>query len=245
MDPFLGFALSGDCRWCHDYEFDLWIVTVILSVFDLVLLDVCVYLRLLCLFFSMITLVFLQVLEPFCPLSEQENVEPEEVEVNQPTCSTNVFITSKTDINSTSLSSDSNHKDQSCNASLRKTDCVSSSLTNVALPAFLDAESAPPPLSYCTSASQPCLVSVPPLSNGPSDPHSKALLVADDSCIPPPSQSEPLNCHPCVDMTITPLSEIISECYCSPIKIVTSDGCLQKNDLCSLPVPNSASDSLV
>lgn len=193
---------------------------------------------------SMMPLVFLQVLEPFCPLSEQENVEAEEVEVSQPTSNTNMFITSKTEMTSTSLSSDSIHNDGLCNWSLAETDGVSASLT-VAFPAVVDAASLPP-LSHCTSASQPCAISVSPLSTGPPDPRSKTLSVVDDSFIPPPPQSDPLDSHPCVDVTITPHSEIMSnEPYCSPTKLITLPGTLQRNGASSLPVPNTMSDSLV
>lgn len=229
-------------------------------MFDLVLLDVWIFsmfvcvcvvcLRLLYLVCSMKSLVFLQVLEALCLLSEQENLEPEEVEVNQPTCSTNMFITSKTKINSTSLSSDSIHKDESCTASLTETEGVSAPLTDVAFPSFLDAESGPPPLSHCTSASQLCLVSFPPLSNCPSDPHLRTLSVADDSCIPPQIQSDLPNSHPCVDLIVTSSEMISNDSYYtqtegSPIKIVTSHSSLQKDEVFSLPVSNSVSDSLV
>lgn len=195
----------------------------------------------------MISLVFLQVLEPLCLLSEQENLEPEEVEVIQPTCSTNMFITSKTEINSASLSSDSIHKDSSCTASLTETEGVSAPLTDVAFPPFVDAESGPPPLSHCTSASQLCLVSVPSLSDCPSDPHLRTLSVADDLCIPPQTPSDLPNSHPCVDLIVTSLSEIISndfyytETEGSPTKMITSHSSLQKDEVCSLPVSNSVS----
>ncbi len=198
----------------------------------------------------MIPLVFLQVLEPFCPLSEQENLEPEDLEVNQPTC-----ITSQTELNSSPLPSDSsspNHKDRSCAASLTETEAEATPvpLTVVASPFLSDVESVPPPpLSDCTSASQPSSVSVPPLSNSLSNPHT-TLSVKDDSCIPPQTQSDPPNSHHCLDVIAPSLSEILSdESNCTPIedslvKIVTTHSSLQKDENYSLQVPNSPSDSL-
>lgn len=47
----------------------------------------------------MIYLVFLQVLEPFCLLSEQENLEAEELGISQPTSSTTDLIVSQTKLN--------------------------------------------------------------------------------------------------------------------------------------------------
>lgn len=169
----------------------------------------CVCLHLLCLVCSMIPLVFLQVLEPFCLLSEQENLEPEEVEVIQPTSSITKFITSKTKRKSTSLSSDSTYKDQSHAPSFMGVDIVP--VTVAGSPSILDTESVPPfPLSECCPGSQPCSVSVPPVSYSPSDPHSRALSVADDSFIPPQSQSDPPNSQPCVHLIVSSFSEILS-----------------------------------
>lgn len=81
----------------------------------------------LCVVCSMITLVFLQVLEPFCTLSEQENLGPEEVEVVQPTSSGIGLLNSQTALNSISFPSDSSsatHTDLSCSAVLTDTDNV-------------------------------------------------------------------------------------------------------------------------
>lgn len=191
-----------------------------------ILYEVCVCaracVRVLCLVCSMITLVFLQVLEPFCPLSEQENSEPEELEVNRPTSSATVFIVSQTELNSRTLPSDSSsptHEDLSCNTFLTETDIVSVPLTVVASPSFSDAESVlpPPPLPNCTSASQPCSVSVSPLSNSPSDTHSGALSADDDSCVPTQTQSDPPSSHPFIDGIVAPLSNILSdESNCTP-----------------------------
>lgn len=197
---------------------------------------------------SMIPLVFLQVLEPFCP---QENWLPEvELEVFQPTCSTPVLKTSQTELNSCPLPSESSspsHKDLSCTASLTETEADTVPLTVVASSSLSDAESVlpPPPLSDCTSASEPSLVSVPPLSN------SHSLSVEDDSFIPAQTRSDPPNSHPCVDViAAAPVSEILSdESHCAlidpPVKIVISRNSLQKDEICSLQVPNSPCDTLV
>ena len=180
----LGIALSCGCRVNSSC-----VLCVCVCVCVFVCLFVC--LRLLCLVCSMIPLVFLQVLEPFCPLSEQENLEPEELEVIQPTCSNTMFIIAQTELNSRPLPSDSStHKDLSYTASLTEIE------TAIASPSLLDAESVvvvPPSLSGCTSAPQLCLVSAPPLSNSPSDSHLGALSAENDSCIPPQTKSDPPN----------------------------------------------------
>ena len=211
----------------------------------------CVCLCLLCLVCSVIPLVFLQVLEPFCPLSEQENSEPEELDVNQPPCSTTLFIPSQTELNSSLLPSESsspNHKDQSCTTSLRETEATSVSQIAAALPPFLNADSTvpppPPPLSDSTSASQPCSVSVPPLSSSPCDSYLEALSTGDDSSIPPQTQSNPTESHPCVDVPVPSSPEILFESNSAPLEI-TSHSSLQKEELCSLQVPNYSSDTVV
>lgn len=92
----------------------------------------------LCIVRSMITLVFLQVLEPFCTLSEQENLGPEEVEVVRPTSSCIELLNSQTALNSISLPSDSSsatHTDLSCSAVLTDTKNV----PTVTFPSFSDA----------------------------------------------------------------------------------------------------------
>lgn len=161
----------------------------------------------------MMPLVFLQVLEPFCPLSEQENPEPEELEVTQPTCCATEFINSQTELISNPLLSDTSsltHKDLSCAASLTESEPLAVPLTVNA--SFSDAESVPPPpLSDCTSASEQCLMSVPPLANNPLDPHSEALSVEDDSCIPSQTQTDPHSSPFCIDVIPAPLSEILSD----------------------------------
>lgn len=175
----------------------------------------------LCLVCSMMPLVFLQVLEPFCPLSEQEYSEPEELEVNQPPSSNTVFIISETELNSSPLPSDSSpptHKDLSCTTSLTVSEAPSVPLTVVASPSHSASES-PPPLSDCTPLSQPCMVSALRLSNGQSDPHPRALSVENDSCIPPQTQSGPPNSNICVDVIAVPLPEMISdESHCTQIE---------------------------
>lgn len=105
----------------------------------------------LCVVCSMITLVFLQVLEPFCTLSEQENLGPEEVEVVQPTSSGIGLLNSQTALNSISLPSDSSsaaHADLSCSAVLTDTDNVPA----IPFSSFSDAKSGLlPPLPKCAS----------------------------------------------------------------------------------------------
>lgn len=134
----------------------------------------------------MIYLVFLQVLEPFCLLSEQENLEAEELGISQPTSSTTDLIVSQTKLNASpppSNSSSANHKDLSCTGSLSTPLAVTSSSS------VPDAESVlPPPLSDFNSVSQPCMVSVP--SNTQS-----VLPAEDDSCVLPQPQSEPRVSH--------------------------------------------------
>lgn len=140
----------------------------------------------------MIYLVFLQVLEPFCPLSEQEYLEAEELGISQPTSSTTELILSQTELNANpppSNSSSANHKDLSCTGSLAETETVSTPLavTSSSVP---DAESfLPPPLSDSTSVFQPCMVSVP------SNTQSGVLPAEDDSCVLPQPQSEPRVSH--------------------------------------------------
>lgn len=196
----------------------------------------------------MIPLVFLQVLEPFCPLFEQESSEPEDVEVNHHASSTTMLITSQTELNSHPLPSDSSaptHNDQSSVTSLTETEAVSVPLTVVASPSLSDTGSdlppPTPPLSDSTSSSQPSSVSVPTLSNSPSDPQPAALSVHDDS--PPQTQSDPPNSHSCVDVIAAPLSEIVSDESDSTqienpsLEIVTSHSSIKE-------VPNSPSYSL-
>lgn len=200
----------------------------------------------------MIPLVFLQVLEPFCPMSEQENSEAEELEVIQPTCTTTVFRASHSELNPSpppfpSDSTSASHKDLSCTGSLTETEAATVPLTLVAFPSFPDAELAlqppPPSLSDSTSASQPCLVSVFSLSNSHSSSHSGLLPDMGDSCIlPNQTQSEPPISHPSEDMIVDSLCEILSEeSICtrienSPLKMVVHSP-LQE-------IPNSLSDSV-
>lgn len=197
----------------------------------------------------MIPLVFLQVLEPFCPLFEQESSEPEDVEVNHHASSTTMLITSQTELNSPPLPSDSlapTHNDQSPATSVTETEAVSVPVPlTVASPSLSDAgpdlPPPTPPLSDSTSSSQPSSVSVPTLSNSPSDPQPAALSVHDDS--PTQTLSDPPNSHSCVDMIAAPLSEITSDELDSTqienpsLKIVTTNSSIKE-------VPNSPSDSL-
>lgn len=149
----------------------------------------------------MISLVFLQVLVPFCP---------EEVEVSQPPCSTDVFIPTQSKLNSSPSPPDRSslaHKDSSCTASLTEAESVPVSVTAPAFPSSVDAESLlllPPPPSDCTPAPQPCLASVPSLINA----QCGALSAEDDSCIPAQTQSDPPSPHPGVDLTVTPSVQV-------------------------------------
>lgn len=160
----------------------------------------------------MITLVFLQVLEPFCTLSEQENSEPEEEEVSQPVSSAAVSIASQTQLNSCPSDSLSlTQKDMSCDTFLTETENVSVPVTIVSSPSFSDAESVLPPPPDYTSSLQPCSLSVPSVSNSPSYRQSGALSVEDDSCIPPQTQSDPPGSHPFIDVIAVPLSNSLSD----------------------------------
>lgn len=169
----------------------------------------------------MMTLVFLQVLEPFCPLSEQENSDPEELEANQPTGSATVLTGSQTELNCCPLSSDSSspaHNVPPHNTPPTETDVVSVPPTVDASPSFSDAESAlPSSLPDCTSASQPCLVSVPPLSSSPPDAFPGALPADDDSRLQPQTQSDSPISHPFRGVNVAPLSNVPSdESNCAP-----------------------------
>lgn len=180
----------------------------------------------------MIPLVFLQVLEPFCPMSEQENSEPEELEGNQPTCSSAAFITSPP-----------THKDQSIIPPLIDTELLSVPLTVITSSSFSDADSVfLPPLSDCTS--EQCLLSVPPLSNSHSDPQS--LSEEDQSCIPSQTKTDPHNSPIYVDGTPDPLPEILSD-ECNSIQIEdspTSHTSQEDDEIVDCQVPDS-SDSLI
>lgn len=189
---------------------------------------------------------FLQVLEPFCPLSEQANEEPEELECSHPTYSAAVLIMSDCEINSSALSSDTSaltHKDPSCPAPLPETEALSVPFTDAALPLSLpdDPPALLPPLSDSTSASQQCLC-VPALSNCSPDSQSTADLKPQtdppdsppgDDANPPPPLSEVSSDEP--DSTQT------GDC---PVKLITSSRSLQTDELCSLQVPDSPPVSL-
>lgn len=187
------FMLSGVfpvCIWCFSAWFCL---CVCLSRWTFKVKYVCICEVCACIGCSgVIYLVFLQVLEPFCPLSEQEYLEAEELGISQPTSSTTELILSQTELNANpppSNSSSANHKDLSCTGSLAETETVSTPLavTSSSVP---DAESfLPPPLSDSTSVFQPCMVSVP------SNTQSGVLPAEDDSCVLPQPQSEPRVSH--------------------------------------------------
>lgn len=143
------------------------------------------------------TLVFLQVLEPFCPLSEQGNSDPEEVEVIQPDSSATVPLETQTEFNHCSFSSESSaatHKDLSCCAVLTETNIATVPMSATAAASFSDTDAGlpPPPLLLnCISETQPPSGSASPDFISPSASHSGAHSVEDDSTrshspIPPP-----------------------------------------------------------
>ncbi|KAL3065529.1 hypothetical protein OYC64_015655 [Pagothenia borchgrevinki] len=190
-----------------------------------------------------------KVLEPFCAQSEQENCEPEEPEVHQPSCISTAFKTSQTSLNLSPVPSNSSsptHKDPSCAESLKETEVV---------PVTVDAESflPPPPLSLsdCTSASEPVSVSVPQISNSPSNSHSGALSIEDHSSIPPQTQSILSDFNPYADMIAAPVSEMpphetnSSQIEDPSLKMVISHGSSQKPEVRSLHMPNTPSDTVV
>ena len=160
-----------------------------------------------CLVCRVVTVVFLQVLEPFCPLSDQENLEPEELEVIRPTSS--AIVASQTELNSCPLPSDSlspTNKDLTSNTFLTENDIVSAPA--VGSLSLSDADSGvppPPPVS--------------PLFSSPSYPHSGALSANDDSHVPPQTQalSDPSSCQPFTVLIAAPLSDnLFAESNCTP-----------------------------
>ncbi|KAM3624698.1 uncharacterized protein V6R79_000351 [Siganus canaliculatus] len=185
-----------------------------------------------------------KVLEPFSPLSEQENSQPEEVEVNQPISSIAVLTSPHTELNSSPLPSRSSSptcEGLTCSASLIVTEAVSLPLTVVASPSLSDAGSVlppppppptpPPSSSLSDCASQSGLVSV---SSLPNSSHPGALAAEDDSYIPPQNQSEPSDSLLCVDAIAPSLSELTSDVRngvhveSPPVKIATPSTYSQK-----------------
>lgn len=164
----------------------------------------------------MTTLVFLQVLEPFCP--QHDYWEPDELEISLPAYSTTVSPPLPTDLNCASLSCDLPPPTQK----EKETDIVSVPLTVVASSSVSDADCAPPlpPLSSLpnsTSASQPRSASVSSLSSSPPDPRPGALSADDDSVVLQKTQSDPPSSHPFIDVIVVPLSNIPSdESNCTP-----------------------------
>lgn len=163
----------------------------------------------------MTALVFLQVLEPFCPQSEQENWEPEELEISLPAFSAAVPPPLPTDLNCASLPCDSSpptQKDKEADvvsvgliSSVSDADCATPSSPP---PPPLSPPASPSPLPDATSASQQCSASVSPLCDGPSDPQPETLLADDDSVVLQKTQSE---------LIVVPLSSIPSdESNCTP-----------------------------
>ncbi|XP_016527949.1 sn1-specific diacylglycerol lipase alpha isoform X3 [Poecilia formosa] len=148
-----------------------------------------------------------KVLEPFCP-----NLELEELEVSQSSCNTSLFITSQSELNPRPLPSDTSsiaHKHLSGTESHTENEAVSVRPTGHTSLSFPNAESVspPPPLSGCTSSSQPCLVSVASLSNISSHPHTAALPAENDLCLPAKTKSVPCIHYSNEDVMPTPLSE--------------------------------------
>lgn len=166
---------------------------------------------------SKITLVFLQVLEPFCPLSEQGNSDPEEVEVIQPASCDTELLESQAEFNPCSLSSESSaatQKDLSCCAVLTDTNIASVPLSAMAASSFSDTDAGlpPPPLPNFASDPQPHSGSAPPDFISPADSHSGAHSVEDDSTL-----SYPPNPPPFTDMiTIYPSKIPACESSCTP-----------------------------
>lgn len=160
---------------------------------------------------SMITLVFLQVLEPFCPLSEQESSGLEEVEVIQPACSATELSLSQKELNPSSLLSESlatSQKDLFCSAVPAQTNIAPVPLTAIAAASFSDTDAGLPlpPLPNCTSDPQPHLGCA---SSG----HSGNQSVENDTTL-----SNPPNSTPFTDMIpINPSKISADECNCSPI----------------------------
>lgn len=140
-----------------------------------------------------IPLMFRQVWDGF----EQETLEAEELGLSQPTSHTTVFKTSQKELNPGPPPSDSSsdtHKHLSCTSSHTQTEAASVPLRGVAA-SFPDVQPVSlPPLSDCTSASQPRLVLAPSLSNI-SRPQTDTLPADNDSCVPLQSKSEPCVFH--------------------------------------------------
>ncbi|XP_036065990.1 diacylglycerol lipase-alpha isoform X4 [Oryzias melastigma] len=188
-----------------------------------------------------------KVLEPFCPLPEQDNLEPEELGVIQPSCSTTLFTASQKDLEpSASASSSLIHL--SSVASLTEPETVSVPLTVVSsssLPVCESGSPPPAPLSDSTSASQPCLVAVPLFSNTTTTTHLEAIPVDNDSHIPPQTQSVPRVCHPFENVVTTPLPEALSnESHIENTPQEMQKASSQPSDNCRLHISNCNSDSV-
>lgn len=168
---------------------------------------------------SKITLVFLQVLEPFCPLSEQESSDPEDMEILQPSSSATVLLKSQTEFNPCSLSSGSSAATQkalSCCSVRTETNLASVCLGAMASSSFSDTDAGlpplPPPLPNCTFDPQPHSGSASPDFISPSGSHSGAHSVEDDSTL-----SHPPNPPPFTDMITFQSSKTpASESSCTP-----------------------------
>lgn len=184
---------------------------------------------------------------------EQDSLEAEELGLSQPTGHTTVFKTSQKDLNpgpSTPDSSSDTHEPLSCTASHTETEAVSAPLCDVASPSFPDADFVSlPPLSECTSASQPCFVLVPSLSNISSLPQTDTLSAENDSCIPPQSKSEPCIFHT-NEVAVPPFELQSVESNSTQeesllLKLVATHSSLENYEVGTLQVLNSVSDSVV
>lgn len=195
-----------------------------------------------------------KVLEPFCPLPVQENLEPEELEVSQPTGNYTLFINPQKGLNPSpppSETASSSNKHLSGSESHTGTEAVSISQTRIGSSTFPEPESVSPPpfLSGCTSSSQPCLVSV--LSHSNNHPQKGTYPADNDSCLTPKTKSVPCIYYTKEDVLPNPLSEVPSlesnsaHTENEPLKIVASQSSLQNPEVCSLQVSNDLTDSLV
>ncbi|MEQ2178700.1 hypothetical protein GOODEAATRI_016803, partial [Goodea atripinnis] len=195
-----------------------------------------------------------KVLEPFCPLPEQENLQLEELEVSQPACKNPLFISPQRELNPRPPLSDTSstaYKHLSGTESHTEAEAVSVRPTGIASPSFPDVESVPlPPLTGYTSASQPCLVSVVSLSNI-SRPHTGMLSAENDLRLPAKTKSLPCLYFSDEDVMPTLLFEGMSvesnsthtENY--PFKVVSSQSCLQSHEICSFQVSSRLNDSII
>lgn len=183
---------------------------------------------------SVIPLVFLQVLQVSCPMSEQQNLEPEEQLVNRPANNSTVSLMSQNELNQ-NLSSDSSPPihDLFYTGSLAETEAVP--VTVLPSISFTDQETVPSsPRSVCTPAPLPCSESAPSLSEKFS---SELLPAEDDSCISVQSQSEASISYGDEDVAANPTDDS-AQIENSPLPILVPHSSLQE-------MPNHVPDILV